>query len=314
MRLVATAVIAAALVGAASASAPARLSAGSADLSVTNSPSPNPAKVGTNMVFTVGVANAGPNAASAVVAKESLPTGFSLVSAVPSVGTCTGTTCSLGTLASGGSATVTVTVKADQAVSGVKSTATVSSSTTDPNAANNKAPATVGSFVAVIDFAYDPNAAKTRLGQKVNWEFTGNAPHTVTDDTGIGLYDSGTQTHGAAYNFTYPSAGTFLYICTIHHFTGTISLPPTASPAKAPLGSSHTVTWAKAAPPAGDVFDVQVKVPGGSFADWMTGVTSTSGVYVTSSGTGKYAFRARIRKPSTGKSSGYSPAVTIQAT
>ena len=57
-------------------------------------------------------------------------------------------------------------------------------------------------FIAVIDFAYDPATTTTRLGQTVTWKVTGNAPHTVTDDTGLNLYDSGVVPHNTFFHTT----------------------------------------------------------------------------------------------------------------
>ncbi len=63
--------------------------------------------VGQNIVYTVTVANAGPDAATAVVLTDTLPAAVTFVSAVASQGACGAPvgvtlTCNLGTIASGG--------------------------------------------------------------------------------------------------------------------------------------------------------------------------------------------------------------------
>jgi uncharacterized repeat protein (TIGR01451 family) len=298
----------------AAAAAFGRATAASADLSVTNAAAPSSLHVGDNVTYTIVATNHGPSSATSAKVTDTLPAVLTFVSAASTVGTCSGTTkvtCSLGTLASGASATVTLVAKLG-AAGPVADTAKVASSTADPNAADNSAKASASGFITVIDFAFNPNAAPTKLGGKVPWHWTGSFPHTVTDDTGLGLYDSGARTSGATFNFTYSAAGSYLYICTIHHFTGTINVPPTVSPTKGPQGSPFTITWSSAAPPSGDVFDVQVMVPGGSFVDWMTGQTAKSATYVPAAGPGTYAFRARVRKPATGAATAYSPGVSIK--
>ena len=93
------------------------------------------------MTLTATVANAGPSAAGLVVLNAALPTGVSFLSAVSSQGSCTGTTtlrCALGSLNSGGRATVTVTLR-PQTRGTLTSRASVASATADPVAANNSA-------------------------------------------------------------------------------------------------------------------------------------------------------------------------------
>jgi uncharacterized repeat protein (TIGR01451 family) len=67
--------------------------------------------VGTNVTFTLTVSNNGPSVAGNVVVNDLLPNGYSFVSATPSVGSYNALTgvWTVGTLASGGSATLTIT-------------------------------------------------------------------------------------------------------------------------------------------------------------------------------------------------------------
>jgi len=116
----------------------------SADVSITKTDSPDPVTVGTNLTYTLSAANAGPSPAAAVTVSDTLPAGVTLVSATPSVGSCSGSatvTCNLGTLASGASATVAIVVT-PTVVGPLSNTATVSSTTADPSSANNSSTAT----------------------------------------------------------------------------------------------------------------------------------------------------------------------------
>lgn len=116
-----------------------------ADLSVTKTATPDPVTLGENVTYTVTVSNAGPDSASGVTVTDALPSGMTYRSATPSQGSCSqsgGTvTCSLGVLAKNASATVTIVAEADSV--GTKSnTASATSTTADPNAANNSGSAT----------------------------------------------------------------------------------------------------------------------------------------------------------------------------
>jgi uncharacterized repeat protein (TIGR01451 family) len=128
----------------------------SADLSITKLDTPDPVVAGTNLTYTINVANAGPSAATNVVVTDILPAQVKVLSATPSgAGSCGGTTgagdpaqpltCNLGSLASGASTAITVLVKVDSDVPQgftLVNNATVSSDATDANNANNKATAT----------------------------------------------------------------------------------------------------------------------------------------------------------------------------
>jgi len=147
----------------------------SADLSITKGSSPNPVVAGNNLTYTISVANAGPSTATNVVVKDTLPGQVSVVSTTPSVGSCTGgipgnpaqpLTCTLGSLANGGSATITVVVKvAPNTPSGtiLVNNATVSSSVADPNNANN-------SFTAYTNVSTSADLAIAKTSDKAKYK------------------------------------------------------------------------------------------------------------------------------------------------
>jgi len=115
----------------------------SADVSIAKA---GPATVdpGKQATYTITVSNAGPSQAGGVTASDTLPANTSFVSALPSQGSCSGTstvTCSLGTIAASGSATITLKVTVNSGPS-VSNTATVTTTTSDPNAGNNSSTAT----------------------------------------------------------------------------------------------------------------------------------------------------------------------------
>ena len=61
--------------------------------------------------------------------------------------------------------------------------------------------------VSVADFAFTPSNAKQFLGGVVRWNFAGPSVHTVTDATGMGLFDSGPVSPGGTLVFPFPAAG-----------------------------------------------------------------------------------------------------------
>jgi uncharacterized repeat protein (TIGR01451 family) len=137
-----------------------------ADLQVVSKTvSPNPVNAGEDLTYTISVINNGPDSATNVVVTDTLASliavgGFR--SATPSQGSCTpsGVTngasvslsCNLGSLANGGTATVTVVVRPSRATTGSRTnTATITSNDIgDPNRTNNSASVT-STITAVVD-------------------------------------------------------------------------------------------------------------------------------------------------------------------
>lgn len=115
-----------------------------ADLKLTLVDAPDPARIGANLVYTVTLLNQGPSTASNVSVKDTLPSQSTFVSAVASQGSCSGApalACSLGSLASGASASVVITVK-PKVRGSLTNTASASATETDPNTADNAATVT----------------------------------------------------------------------------------------------------------------------------------------------------------------------------
>ena len=114
---------------------------GSADLSLTKTDSPDPVLVDGLLTYTVTVTNNGPDDADNVVVSDDLPSGVTFDSASSECSGTTNISCDLGTLGADESATVEINVIADKAGT-VNNTATVGSSTADPDDTNNSDTAT----------------------------------------------------------------------------------------------------------------------------------------------------------------------------
>ena len=117
-----------------------------ADLSLTKAVSdPNP---GTDdeVQYTLTAHNAGPNDATGVTIRDSLPAGLDFLDASPGCDNQNGTViCDIGTLATGDSVSVTIDARTTAAISGavVGNLATVSGNELDPTPANNQAAASI---------------------------------------------------------------------------------------------------------------------------------------------------------------------------
>jgi uncharacterized repeat protein (TIGR01451 family) len=115
-----------------------------ADLQLTKQARPTTVLSGNTVTFTLGVLNAGPSTATAAVVSDPLGAGYSNIAATSTVGTCTtDVTCTLGDLAAGESATITIVATVNANATTLTNAATVSSPTPDPNPDNNNASASV---------------------------------------------------------------------------------------------------------------------------------------------------------------------------
>ncbi len=115
---------------------------GSADLAVTNT-APATALGSANVTYTITVTNNGPTAATNVVLSNTITAGTSFVSSQTSQGTCSNPplTCSLGSMVSGATATITLTYAMPAASGVVTDVASASASENDPSVGNNSATA-----------------------------------------------------------------------------------------------------------------------------------------------------------------------------
>src|SRR5262249_28203740 len=133
-----------------------------ADLAITHSASPSSIPVLSNTTFTIVVTNRGPSPAPNVVVSDAFPPAFTFVSATPIATFANGyVTWSLGTLANGQSATLTLVARAMQDGTFANS-ATVTAGITDLNPNN-----TANASVTVTSNADAPVLKITRVGNNV---------------------------------------------------------------------------------------------------------------------------------------------------
>ncbi|ANB17311.1 DUF11 domain-containing protein [Dokdonella koreensis] len=181
----------------------------SADLAVVKT-GPAAATPGQNVSYTLAVSNAGPSDAQAVVLNDPTPAGLTFVSAsAPCAG---GFPCTLGTVAAGSGVTVTVSLAVPAGYSGsIVNTATVSSSTDDPDPSGNSSTVTTPTIASAdIAIAKTVDDAAPHVGETVVFtvtasnlgpsdatgiEVTDALPSGLAFDSAVatqGLYDAGT--------------------------------------------------------------------------------------------------------------------------
>lgn len=117
--------------------------------------------------------------------------------------------------------------------SGYPTTGTTNPPAAPPPAPPPPPPPGGATKVAIADFSFSPSTITVSVGTTVSWTNGGGTTHTVTSNTGV--FDSGmlappnaqTGTPGATFSYTFSSAGTFAYHCSIHpQMTGTVTVTP----------------------------------------------------------------------------------------
>ena len=163
----------------------------SADMAITKIGAPNPVFNGNALTYTLSVVNNGPSSAQAVTVSDPLPAEFAFGSVSTTIGTCTqssGTvTCDLGTMAASAKATVTIVGTAHPGTPAVSftNTATVSSTTPDPDLANNSASFTSDFFGADVAITKVGSPKPVTAGNNLSYtlKVSNDGPDTATDVT-----------------------------------------------------------------------------------------------------------------------------------
>lgn len=104
------------------------------------------------------------------------------------------------------------------------------------------ASAAVVTNVNIVDFAFNPSSVTVNVNDQVQWTWVGSAPHSTTSNDG--LWDSGLHTPPFTFTNSFPTSGTFPYICSLHRFAGSVTVQGTGPvpPAITSQPQSQTVT------------------------------------------------------------------------
>lgn len=115
---------------------------------------------------------------------------------------------------------------------------------TQPSAAPTRTPcpAVTTTTVTVRNFAFAPSQITVAPGTTVTWKFEGPAQHTSTSDAGSALtWDSGLNSPGETFSFTFNEKGTFSYHCTLHpRMMGTVIVEDSAGGTDGNEGTNPT--------------------------------------------------------------------------
>ncbi len=211
-----------------------------ADLSVTNSASPNPVTAGNNITYTQTVTNNGPATANIPQLTETLPANTTAVSLNSTSGwTCTALTCTApGNMAANTTANFTFVVKVNTNVAAgtnITQTDTVTSTTSDSNNSNNSV--TVNVQVAdSADLALTNSASPVpvQAGNNITYTqvVTNNGPSTATT---VSLTET-TPANTTFQSVTFPAG----WGCTTPPVNGTGTIT-CSDPSFAPGSGSFTV-------------------------------------------------------------------------
>ncbi len=106
------------------------------DLSIVKTGNTSTPEVGDNITFTITIANAGPDNDTSVVVTDNIPSGYTIVSATPSVGSWSSPTWTVGNFAIGAIATMVVVCMV-MSTGVYDNTATITGASTDPNPGND---------------------------------------------------------------------------------------------------------------------------------------------------------------------------------
>jgi uncharacterized repeat protein (TIGR01451 family) len=273
-----------------------------------------PVTADSNLTFTLHVSNPGSSTQTGVTLADTPPADTIFVSAVPSQGTCSGSTsitCPLGSLAGGGSATVQVTVQPIQpgTVNNLGSVASDQAAQVSSSEAATVNAEPGISYITLNDTAFTPGASTLDLGSIVQFNAFGVATHEVTDT--VGLFDSGVLTPTAFARHEFDAAGKYVLTDSPSGRTGSISLAP-ACPATGNVGVPMTVIWASQPLPAGYDEDVQVLYPGTTaWVTWAPNQTGASSQFTPNNGSGTYKFRARLQLTGTSQATLFSGARSV---
>ncbi|MBZ4034255.1 DUF11 domain-containing protein [Flavobacterium sp. 17A] len=174
------------------------------DLQITKVVDNQNPSIGTNSVFTITATNNGPFKASGVVVNDVLPSGYTFVSATPSVGTWSAPNWTIGNLASGASATLSITATINSSGS-YTNTAVISGNENDPDLLNNTSTVTpvVQSNLSVTKTASN---ATPSVGERITFTITASnaGPSTAT---GVSIND--VLPSGYTFVSATPSVGTW---------------------------------------------------------------------------------------------------------
>ena len=236
-----------------------------ADLSLSKTVSNSAPNIGSNVAFTVTLTNAGPSAATGVTVRDSLPSGFTFVSATASGATSYAAGTGIWTvpsIASASSETLTIIASVNASGNYTNVAEVTSSGVTDPDSTPND---TTGDDYATSGVTpAGLSSLSGRVYADVNLSGTDNTEPGIQ---GVTVTLTGTDANGLVVNLTTTTDATGAY-----SFAGL--LPPQAA-------TTYTLTQTQPANYSGTTSNVGTGAGGVSGSNQITGISFPSGTAAT---------------------------------
>jgi plastocyanin len=168
-------------------------------------------------------------------------------------------------------------------------------------------------YTTVRAVVTEPAPPRLKVGSAMQWTFTGPGVHSVTDASGLALFDSGPRSFVTAFAHVFTAAGDYPFRSSTSRLGGVVKVLPTVAAQAATSPTTITVTWATGPADPGFAYDVQVRRPGESaFHPWQSGAAQAS-AQLSAPGPGTYAFQARLVSLSQpGAGPGWSPTASVR--
>ena len=154
-----------------------------ADLAITKTDSPDPVLAGGMLTYTISVTNNGTSNATAVSVNDVIPAGTTYATSTATLGSYTAPVWTVGNMASGTWATLTLVVSVNPGTNfGLSNTATVTASTSDPNIVNNTATAQTNVLLLSLTKSVNP-PTYSKVGDVLTYTLiaTNNSSVTMTN-------------------------------------------------------------------------------------------------------------------------------------
>ncbi len=292
-----------------------------ANLVTTVTPSSLVVLANSEVTYTIGVTNLGPDVAEQTAIVDALPADVILKSVDPGATVANGNV-TWPTAHIDPGETVTRQLVIEPIHPGpVVDVVKVRTSSLDPVLPNfARATTTVLAEPGVEYFAVRNSEMRPRfhlvpLGTTVQWNFFGSATdvHEITDVHGLGLIDTGGISPVSFSRQTFDLSGEFRTADAGRpDNAGKIVVPLEVAPSIGTSSTSFRITLALSPLPNGLVTDVQIRRPGASrWSRWRHGTSLLSAVFRPHAGPGTYLFRDRVRDPGSRVHSRFGPPVPL---
>jgi plastocyanin len=143
--------------------------------------------------------------------------------------------------------------------------------------------------VDIVNFAFSPVDVTIHANDQVKWtwltSFHSSTSGSPPPGSANGIWDSGVHNSGNLFTNTFPNAGYFPYFCTVHDFTGTVTVVASNaatnvdivnfafSPANVTINAGQTVQWTWVSDDHSSTSDA------GDTTMWDSGIQNTGYVF-----------------------------------